>query len=523
MASTKKELEQGHRHLPKDDRPIGNKTDMQPSGITKSEPHSQRWREFQKEEQFSDWYSDIIVKAELADLRYNVKGFLVHRPWSVMTMKKMYELYERELELHGHRPVWFPAVIPEANLKKEAGHVEGFAPQVFWITRGGDKELGEPLALRPTSETAMYEMYSLWIQSAKDLPLKLYQSCQVWRYEMETRPFLRGREFYWIESHNVFATREGAVAQVLEDMKMTENVIHMQFGLPFLFFKRPRWDTFPGADNTFAADTLMPDGKALQLPSTHLLGQNFAKPFNITFTNAKGEKEYGWQTCYGPAIWRIFGALVGVHGDRKGLRIPFELAPVQVVIVPIAQEESAGAVVSKCEGVKARLLKAGMRVEVDRSDATPGFKFNHWEMKGVPLRIEIGAREVKSGTVTITTRHDRKRHEVNDAVLVKGARQLGKEVSETLREQADGFFSERVTDAKTLEEFGNVIQKGGFVRIPFCSIEMDGAQCADVIKDSFAASVRGTLFAKDEKPETGASCISCGKEAQIVVYAAKRY
>ncbi|MBI4176503.1 MAG: proline--tRNA ligase, partial [Candidatus Aenigmarchaeota archaeon] len=226
---------------------------------------------------FSEWYSEIIEKAGLADLRYNVKGFLVHRPWSVIAMKEMYRLYEKELEKRGHQPVWFPAVIPKENFEVEKEHVAGFTPEVFWVTEGGDAKLAQKLALRPTSETAMYRMYSLWIRSWRDLPLKLYQSCQVWRHETKsTRPFIRGREFHWIETHNVFATRDEAERQVREDMEITEAVMHREFGIPSMVFERPEWDKFAGAVYTYAADTLMPDGRAVQQPSTHLLGQNFS-------------------------------------------------------------------------------------------------------------------------------------------------------------------------------------------------------------------------------------------------------
>jgi prolyl-tRNA synthetase len=250
-----------------------------------------------KSENFSEWYTQIVQKAELADIRYNVKGFLVHQPWSVKIMKLMFEFLEKELEKNGHAPVWFPAVIPESFLKKEKEHAE-FSAEVFWITEAGANydKLEEKLALRPTSETAMYTMFSMWIRSWRDLPFKTYQNCQVWRYESYTRPFLRGREYFWIEAHNVFATKEEAEKQVEEDMKITEKTMHQKFAIPFIFFQRPQHDKFKGAVNTFAADTLMPDGKAIQLPSTHFLGQNFSKAFDIKFVDKDKKEKYGWQT-----------------------------------------------------------------------------------------------------------------------------------------------------------------------------------------------------------------------------------
>lgn len=254
-----------------------------------------------KNRDFNSWYNEIVDKAELADIRYNVKGFVVFRPWSVIAMKAMYDIWEKELERRGHLPALFPAVIPESNFLTEKEHVEGFAPEVFWITEHGSGEkFEEKLGLRPTSETAMYKMYSMWIRSYNDLPLKVYQSCQVWRHETKaTKPFIRSREFHWIEAHDVFATREEAERQVIEDMEITQKCLLEQLGVPFLFFERPQWDKFAGAEKTFAADCLMPDGKVLQLPSTHFLGQNFAKAFNVKYTDKDGVEQYGWQTCYG--------------------------------------------------------------------------------------------------------------------------------------------------------------------------------------------------------------------------------
>src|SRR3989338_8532632 len=236
-----------------------------------------------KEKDFSEWFTQLMQKAELADTRYDVKGFPVYRHWAVKSIKKMYRITEDILEKKGHEPVLFPALIPEKNFHLEQSHVAGFTPEVFWVTEHGNHEkLEEPLAMRPTSETAIYSMYSLWIRSYQDLPKKHYQSCQVWRYEgRATRPFFRTREIYWIEAHNAFATAEEARKQVKEDMETTKEVLFDQLAIPHIFFQRPAWDKFAGAEATFAADALMGSGKVLQLPSTHLLGQNFSKPFNV--------------------------------------------------------------------------------------------------------------------------------------------------------------------------------------------------------------------------------------------------
>ena len=294
-----------------------------------------------REKNFSEWFSEIIKTAELADLRYNVKGFLVFQPWAVLCMEKMYDFFEGALQKKGHLPYWYPSLIPEKNFFVEKEHVEGFTPQVFWVTEAGAGEkLEEKLALRPTSETAFYQMFALWIRSHKDLPFKTYQRAQVFRYETKaTRPFLRSREFHWIETHCAFGTAEEAERQVQEDMETTKEMLHDTFGIPFIFFERPQWDKFAGAERSFAADVISPDGRVVQQPSTHFLGQNFSKAFNVTFSDKDTKEKFCFLTCYGPAISRIFASLIITHGDNKGLRFPFEIAPLQVIIVPIAFEK----------------------------------------------------------------------------------------------------------------------------------------------------------------------------------------
>ncbi len=469
---------------------------------------------------FSEWFSEVIAKTELADLRYNTKGFLVHRPWSVLCMKEMYRLYEAELERKGHLPVWFPAVIPESNFKKEAEHVKGFAPEVFWISEtGGGSKLPERLALRPTSETAMYTMYSIWIRSWRDLPMKLYQSCQIWRYETKaTRPFIRGREFWWIEAHDAFATEKEARTQVMEDMETTENVMHREFCIPFIFFRRPAWGAFPGAVHTYAADTLMPDGKALQQPSTHLLGQNFSKPFNIRFKDESGRDRHAWQTCYGPCIWRMISSVIALHGDDKGLKFPFKIAPVQVVIIPINGTEK------EAENLRKHLAAESLRVMVDASGNTPGWKFNQWEMKGVPIRIELGPKELKDGMITIARRDTGEKIKVSAKDACCKINDAGTSITKNLMKQADDwFFKGHIYEAKGMDELAAKLKKGGFVRINFCSDTHKGEACADRIKEELHADIRGARADKEEKPAAGAKCIVCGKKAGVVVYVARQY
>ena len=473
-------------------------------------------------ENFSEWFTEVITSAGLADLRTGIKGFIVNLPWAVMTMKNMYKLYEEELERRGHKPAWFPSLIPESFLKKEGEHVEGFSPEVFWVTAAGDSFLREKYALRPTSETMIYHMFHYWIRGKKDLPLKIYQSCQVWRCDTKaTRPFLRGREFYWIEAHDAFATEEEARKQVMEDMEMTEKIMHQEFGIPFVFFQRPEWDKFPGAVHTYAADTLNPDGKISQQPSTHFLGQKFSKAFDIKFTDEDGKKKYVWQTCYGPAIWRIFASVIAIHGDDNGLVLPPKIAPIQTIIIPIYKKENEEKIKSACMEIKNKLISLGIRADVDFSEYTPGYKFNEWELKGVPTRIEIGENELKSDEVTICRRDTKERIKIKTNELNK-IFEIFEEIRKNLIERADSWFKKQFSAANDIKELEKKIKQGGFVRIPFCTNEMDGKKCAEELKEKVSGNIRGTIFNSKEFPENE-TCIVCGKTAKVYVYIGRQY
>lgn len=475
-----------------------------------------------KKSDFSEWYNTIIKDAELCDIRYDLKGFVVFMPWAVMTMNRMFSMYECGLESKGHVPALFPALIPESYLTRESEHVEGFVPEVFWVTAAGNNQLEERYAMRPTSETAMYSMYSLWIHGLKDLPLKIYQRCQVWRHETKaTKPFIRSREFYWIEAHDAFATKEQAEAQVKEDMETTEKILHQQFGVPFLFFKRPQWDKFAGAVDTYGADTLMPDRRALQLPSTHFLGQNFAKPFNIKYTDENEESQYVWQTCYGPAISRMYAAVIAVHGDDKGLVLPFDIAPVQIVIVPIVKKETEEKVMKKCRELEKKLCEK-YTVKLDDSANTPGFKFNYWEMKGVPIRLEIGMRDMENKSVVLVRRDTLEKKPVPEKDLEKTIEKLREDVRKNLREKADKWFDGQNEKADSMEELAKKIEEKGFIRIPFCTDGMEGKPCAEAVKDKVHANIRGSLYGEKEKPKNK-KCIGCGKPATLYLYASRQY
>ena len=475
-----------------------------------------------KEEDFSAWYTEILNKAELADIRYNVKGFVVYREWATITIKKMYAKYEAILEKNGHLPLTMPSLIPESNFHLEAQHVEGFTPEVFWVTEAGSSgKLTERLALRPTSETALYKMYPLWISSYKDLPFKRYLSCQVWRYETKmTRPFFRGREFHWIEAHNVYATMEDAMEQVKEDMEMAYEMLQEEFAIPIIFFERPQWDKFPGAVSTFAADVLMGSGKVMQQPSTHLLGQNFSKPFNIKFIDKDGEEKYGYQTCYGPAISRMYGAMIAFLGDDKGLVLPFDLAPVHIVIIPILYKGKEEVVLKEAKEVYEK-LKDKYLVKLDESDLSVGSKFYYWELKGVPLRIEIGPKDIEKKQIVVVKRHDGKKLTIKKEDMETKIDELAQNYTKEIKEKSMIDFESQIEVTYEKDAAIEAINNGKIVCCGFCSIDMDAYPCAEVVEKEIGGFVRGRRF--DEEKHEFATCLICGKPAGCTVYIAKSY
>jgi prolyl-tRNA synthetase len=474
-----------------------------------------------KSDDFSEWYTQLVQKAELGDVRYNIKGLVVYMPWATKSIRKMYKITEDILEKKGHEPLIMPSLIPESNFKLEAEHVKGFAPEVFWVTEhGAGEKFEEKMALRPTSETALYQMYSLWIRSYKDLPFKRYQSCQVWRCEGKmTRPFFRGREFHWIEAHDVFATEKEALAQVKEDMETTRETLLDKFAIPFIFFQRPQWDKFAGAVNTYAADALMGSGKVLQLPSTHMLGQNFSKPFNVKFVDEKGEEKLAYITCYGPAISRIYGGMIALHGDDKGLVLPWDVAPKQIVVVPILFTDGKEEVLKKANELKEKL--AGYEVVLDERDQTPGWKFNYWELKGVPIRIEVGPKDIQNKSVVVCRRDLGEKKQVKEADLLKEIKEIEKTFTANLIKKAEKNFEGNIIDAKTKKDVENAIKNNKIARVNFCSLEMDGEKCAAVVEKEIEANVRGKRVDKEEKP--AGNCVICGKKAAAVTYIAKSY
>lgn len=470
-----------------------------------------------KDENFSEWFSQVLEKAELIDLRLNMKGFMVFRPLAAMTIENMFKLFEEELQKKGHKPTFMPLVIPEENLKKESSHIQGFTPEVFWL-----KEIGkEKLALRPTSETLYTPMFKLWIRSHRDLPLKLYQRGSVFRFDTKaTRPLIRTREIIWIEGHDAFATKAEAEAQVQEDIDTTEQIMHQKFGIPFLAMKRPQWDKFPGAEYTIGSDVFMPDGKLIQQPSTHFMGQKFSKVFGAKFKNIKGKEEYLWTTAYGPAMSRILASIISTHGDDQGLIFPFCIAPIQVIIIPIFNTKNKNSIIKQANKLKEKLNSIEIRTEIDASEKRPGEKYNYWELKGVPFRFEFGEKELKGKKVTLVTRDTNKKEtlSIKDFSKLKG---LGKEFDNRLKEKAEKFMKGKVVNCKTKQDIKKAIKDKKVARVNFCSIEKQGEKCAEIVEKEINAEVRGILANKKEKP-TG-KCVICGKPAKEVVYVGRSY
>jgi prolyl-tRNA synthetase len=471
-----------------------------------------------KSEDFSEWYTQVVLKSELADYA-PVKGCMIFREDSYAIWEKIQEIFNQKIKQTGHKNVYFPLFIPENLLKKEAKHFQGFTPEVAWVTQGGDSPLEEKLAIRPTSETIMYATYSKWIRSWRDLPLKLNQWCSVVRWETKaTKLFLRTREFLWQEGHTVHATKQEADQEVIEILNAYKDVAETYLAIPVLAGAKTEMEKFAGALYTTALEAMMPDGKALQMGTSHQLGQNFSKVFDIKFLDQNEKEQYAWQTSWGFST-RLIGALVMVHGDDKGLVLPPKIAPTQVVIVPIPYKGTdADLITAKTKEIKEQLQKNGVSVILDdRTEYTPGWKFNEWELKGVPIRIEVGPRDVKQKQVMLVRRDNREKTAVKEEETISTVLKTLEDIQNNLFNKAKKLLEEDTTTVETYEEFKKVLQdKGGFLRASWCG----NSKCEEQIKDETGATIRIVPFEK-EKPFS--KCVHCGDEAKEVVYFARSY
>ena len=465
------------------------------------------------DEDFAQWYTDIVLKAELADYTA-VKGFISIRPYGYSIWENIQNYADKRFKEHGVKNVSMPVLIPESLLNKEEEHVEGFAPEVAWVTIGGGEKLEERLCVRPTSETIFSTMYSKWLNSWRDLPFLYNQWCSVLRWEKETRPFLRSREFLWQEGHTIHETAEEAKQFTLDMLEVYADVIENLLAIPVLKGQKTKKEQFAGAEETYTVETLMHDGRALQGGTSHFFGQNFTKPFDVKFQNRNGEQEYAYQTSWGIST-RLIGAVIMAHGDNRGLKLPPYVAPVQVVIVPIAQEK--GNVLEEAEKIKTTLSEK-FRVELDsRDNYTVGYKFNDWEMKGVPVRIEIGPKEIERGEVIVTRRDTLEKMPIKIEELQEKLEELMKNIQQSMYNACKKRMEEKTTIALNMEELEkNLNENQGFVRTMWCGSQ----ECEDKVKEVTGAPSRCIPFEQEHLSDT---CVCCGKKADKMVVWGRQY
>lgn len=469
-----------------------------------------------KEKNFSQWYVDVVRKAELADYT-TIKGCMVIRPYGYGLWENMQAGLDRRIKETGHKNAYFPLFIPESLLKKEAEHVEGFAPEVAWVTHGGSQKLEERLAVRPTSEAIICSLYSKWIKSWRDLPILINQWANIVRWEKVTRLFLRTTEFLWQEGHTAHKTEQEAEEETLKILNQVyRDYIEKDLAIPVIVGRKTEKEKFAGALHTYTLEALMADGKVLQVGTSHNLGQNFAKAFNIKFLDEDQKEKYVWQTSWGTTT-RLVGALVMVHGDERGLKLPPKVAPVQVIIVPIMFDKTKKEVLEKAESIRT-VLKKDFRVETDSRDGyTPGWKFNEWEMRGVPLRLEIGPRDMAQKQVMLARRDTGKKTAVKEENLVETVKELLDNIQENLFTRAKKFLEENIRETSNYNEFKKIIEKQrGLIKTYWCGSK----DCEDKIKEETKASIRCIPF---EQEKVSGKCIYCGKESSTLVYFARAY
>lgn len=471
-----------------------------------------------KAEDFSEWYTEVVLKSEMADYA-PIKGCMILREHSYAIWEKIQEIFNKKIKATGHNNVYFPLFIPESYLKKEGEHFEGFVPEVAWISQGGDTQLEEKLAIRPTSETIMYATFSKWIRSWRDLPIKINQWCNIVRWETKaTKPFLRTREFLWQEGHTAHATAEEGEEEVMYALGEYRDLVERYLAIPVLVGKKSDSEKFAGALYTTCMEAMMPDGKALQMGTSHNLGQNFAKVFDITFIGEDKQKHEVWQTSWGITT-RLIGAVIMVHGDDKGLVLPPRVAPIQVVIVPIPfKGAEPEAIAAKAKEVFNALKEHGLLVVLDDSgEYTPGWKFNHWELKGVPIRIEIGPRDLKQQQVVMVRRDTGQKAAIKDADIVDEAERLLNDIQLNLYAKARTDLERKIADVHTYQEFLETLKaKGGFIRAAWCG----RSTCEAKVKDDTGATIRVRPFEKETLPS---ACVVCGEKAEEIVYFARSY
>jgi prolyl-tRNA synthetase len=467
-------------------------------------------------EDYSRWYVDVVRKAELADYS-PVKGCMVIRPYGYAIWEHIQRALDDRIKATGHVNAYFPLFIPESLLLREAEHVEGFAPQVAWVTKGGTEELEERLVVRPTSETIFGVMYQKWIQSWRDLPLLINQWANVVRWEKVTRPFLRTTEFLWQEGHTAHETAEEAQEETLKILDLYADVAENVLAVPVMKGLKSDSEKFAGASRTYSIEALMGDGRALQAGTSHNLGQNFAKAFDIQFQGRDKTLQYVWTTSWGVTT-RLVGAVIMAHGDDSGLVLPPLIAPWQVVIVPIPRGNWKETVLPKCLEIRDQLKAAGIRVRLDDDESqTPGWKFAEYEMRGVPLRLEIGPKDIEKNAVFAARRDTRQKQSLAMDGLAATVSELLNEIQHSLLERARAFRESHTSRTASYDEFKQIMEgRPGFVVSPWC----ESAPCEAEIKAETQATIRNIPFGQDVP---GEPCLKCGRPATVYAWFAKAY
>ena len=470
-----------------------------------------------KNEDFSEWYTQIIIKAELADYA-PVKGLIVLRPDGYSIWESIKESLDKKLKETGHRNGFLPILIPESLLGKEKEHFEGFNPEVFWVTHSGESELGDRLALRPTSETLAYSLYSKWIKSWRDLPLKINFWNTALRAEIKgTKPFIRTSEFLWQEGHTVHATKDEAEKEVMEILKIYKKTIEEEIAVPVVTGKKSEKDKFVGAVYTVTLESLMPDGKALQMGTSHFLGQNFSKPFDVKYLDENNVETFAWQTSWGIS-WRLIGGMIMTHSDDRGLVLPPKLAPIQVVIIPIYySKEDRGKIVQEAKKIQDVLTDVEIRTQLDdRDQVTPGFKFHDWELKGIPIRIEIGPKDVAKNQVVMARRYNQTKDSISIDKLSGAIAAELENIQQQMFDTAKKILDESISAVSQYEQFKAELENGKMLSCSWCGKQ----ECEDKIKEETGAELRVIPSDDGKKVET---CIYCKDNGAANVLFARGY
>ena len=469
-----------------------------------------------KNEDFSEWYTQVVLKAKLADYA-PVKGLIVLRPDGYSIWESLRSTFDKKFARNGIRNGFLPILIPESLLGKEQKHFAGFNPEVFWVTHSGTNEVGDRLALRPTSETLAYTLYSKWIQSWRDLPLKINFWNTALRAEIKaTKPFLRTSEFLWQEGHTVHSTKEEAEKEVIKILDIYKNTVEEELAIPVTTGKKSEKEKFVGAEYTTTMESIMPDGKALQMGTSHFLAQNFSKPFEVKFADKDNVEHFAWQTSWGVS-WRLIGAMIMAHVDDKGLVLPPKVAPMQVVIIPIYKNENDKEnVITKVNEIANSLELRNIRIHIDsREELTPGYKFNDWELKGVPLRIEIGPKDIENQSMVLAKRYNHEKIKMGLNEVEKISTILD-EIQTEMLEKAKTEAADNTVDIENYDEFKMKMEKGGFFNSPWCG----KLECEEKIKEETGAEIRVIPFNSEN---TSKQCIYCKKQSMSIPIFARGY